>query len=162
MWVTITSFIFIISDNENIFKAAQINIFISTVDQMSQCKVKDDIRSDNLTENYHNTLHSSQLYCSVLVTFSLLFWFYAPQLYCFGSFLPLSSTCFSKTHWQTHTTLPRPAPSTGTGDTNSSAHIPEGPLIIGPPMYINAGQCEHIHTCWQPLWYQQNKHFFLF
>lgn len=51
-------------------------------------------RSDKPTENYHQTLQSPSVLGSVLASFSQLFWFQGPQLYCFYSLSLLSSTSF--------------------------------------------------------------------
>ncbi len=58
------------------FKAALINIFILTLDEMTMCNVKGLVCSGQPTENYHHlSLQSPSPLQSFLVSFSTLFWF---------------------------------------------------------------------------------------
>ncbi len=78
----------------SIFKAALINIFVLTIDQMTLCNVKGVPGSDEPTENYHPTLQFPSALRSILASFSSLFWFSGPQLCYSGSLSPLSSILF--------------------------------------------------------------------
>ncbi len=75
-------------------KAALINIFILPVDQMVMYNAKVVTRSDKPTKKYYPTLQFPSAVWRFIVSFSSLFWFYGLQLYCFGSFSPLSSELF--------------------------------------------------------------------
>lgn len=66
-------------------KAAPINIILLTVDQLAVCNVKAVAHSDKLIENYHLTLLCPSALSPILALCSSLFWFYCPQLYCYGS-----------------------------------------------------------------------------
>ncbi len=59
-------------------KAAIINIFILTMDQMTVCNVKGVAHSDELTENYCSTLQFLSTLRSFSAPFILLFWFLRP------------------------------------------------------------------------------------
>lgn len=62
--------------------------------QIFMCKLKEIACSDEPTENYQLTLKFPSALHSILASFSCsFFWFFMPQLYCFGSFSPLSQ-CF--------------------------------------------------------------------
>lgn len=56
-------------------KAAIINLFILTMDQITMCNMKGVTHNDEPTGNYHLTLLFPSTLLSILVPFSLLFWF---------------------------------------------------------------------------------------
>ena len=64
-------------------KAALINIFILTVDQMTMCNVKGVACSDEPTENYHSNLQFPPALQTVLAFFT-------------------AANCFSLTAWKTY------------------------------------------------------------
>lgn len=49
------------------------------------CNVKAVTHLDKPTEEYQSTLKFLLTLLTILASCSLLFWFYSPQLYCFGS-----------------------------------------------------------------------------
>lgn len=53
-----------------LFKAALINIFILTMDEITMSKVKGDVCCDELTENHHLTLLFPSSQQSLLASFS--------------------------------------------------------------------------------------------
>lgn len=71
-------------------KAALLDVFILSMDQITLCNLTGVTRSDKPTENI-TWLCSSPQCCSI---FSSLFWFCCPQLYCFGSLSWFSSALF--------------------------------------------------------------------
>ncbi len=50
------------------FKAALIDIFILTMDQMTRCTVKEVTDSDNLSKNYHLALQFLSVLLSLLAS----------------------------------------------------------------------------------------------
>lgn len=66
IWATFKPLKLQYKDKDLILKAAVINNFVSTVDQMAMCNMKGVARIKEPTDNYHPSLHFSSALHSVL------------------------------------------------------------------------------------------------